>query len=57
MSRKLGYADDGTGRLAPRGAARDTQRFRLTRERWESTRPDLTVKIEGLDACRDRFGA
>lgn len=31
VSRALGYRDDGVGRLAPFGVARDTQRFRMTR--------------------------
>ena len=56
VSRKLGYEDNGRGRLAPEGIARETQRFRMTAEGWRSrSRPPVT--IEGLDACRDWFGA
>jgi len=51
----LGYEPDGIGRLAPRGVARDLQRFRMTREAWRSAvrRP---VRIEGLEECLDLFG-
>ncbi len=55
VSRSLGYADNGIGRLAPTGVGRDTQRFRMTRELWRS-RPRPPVAIEGLDACLDLFG-
>ena len=55
VSRSLGYADDGRGSLAPRGVARETQRFRMTDEMWRS-RPRPPVGIEGLDACREMFG-
>jgi len=56
VSRKLGYEDNGRGRLAPEGIARETQRFRMTVEGWRS-RPRPTVAIDGLDACRELFGA
>ena len=55
VSRSLGYAEDGHGSLAPRGVARETQRFRMTVEMWRS-RPRPAVEIEGLDACREMFG-
>jgi RimJ/RimL family protein N-acetyltransferase len=55
VSRSLGYEDDGRGSLAPRGVARETQRFRITEEMWRS-RPRPPVEIEGLDACREMFG-
>jgi RimJ/RimL family protein N-acetyltransferase len=55
VSRSLGYEDDGLGSLAPRGVARETQRFRMTEEMWRS-RPRPPVEIEGLDACREMFG-
>ena len=55
VSRSLGYEEDGRGSLAPEGVARETQRFRMTRESWRSEdRPAVT--IEGLDACRGWFG-
>ncbi len=55
VSRSLGYEDDGFGALAPLGVSRETQRFRMTVERWRS-RPRPAVSVEGLDGCRDLFG-
>ena len=55
VSRSLGYEEDGRGSLAPEGVARETQRFRMTRESWRS-RDRAAVTIEGLDACRGWFG-
>jgi RimJ/RimL family protein N-acetyltransferase len=54
VSEALGYEKDGIGRLAPRGVARDLQRYRMTLEAWRS-RPRPTVEVEGLDACIDVF--
>jgi len=56
VSRSLGYEDNGRGSLAPEGVARETQLFRMTLERWRS-RPRPPVTIEGLEACRELFGA
>jgi RimJ/RimL family protein N-acetyltransferase len=56
VSQKLGYQANGRGSLAPEGIARETQRFRMTVERWRS-RPRPTVTIDGLEACRELFGA
>ena len=56
VSRALGYRENGLGRLAPQGVTRDTMRFRLTADEWHAReRPPVT--IEGLDSCRDLFGA
>jgi RimJ/RimL family protein N-acetyltransferase len=55
VSRRLGYASNGLGRLAPQGDARDTERFRMTRAAW-SARPRRAVEIDGLEACRQLFG-
>jgi RimJ/RimL family protein N-acetyltransferase len=55
VSRSLGYAENGRGALAPDGVARETQRFRMTVERWRS-RPRPAVEIEGLEACLPMFG-
>ncbi len=56
VSRSLGYRENGRGTLAPEGVARETQRFRMTVDDWRSQpRPALT--IEGLEACREMFGA
>lgn len=55
VSQAIGYKPNGYGQLAPRGVARQTQRFRLTLDGWRSRRrPE--VEVEGLDACLDMFG-
>jgi RimJ/RimL family protein N-acetyltransferase len=56
VSRSLGYVPNGFGSLAPEGVARETQRFRMTEDAWRSRTRD-PVAIEGLDGCRDMFGA
>jgi RimJ/RimL family protein N-acetyltransferase len=56
VSRALGYEENGFGSIAPQGTPRETQRFRMTAERWRSS-PRPPVTIEGLDGCLDLFGA
>jgi RimJ/RimL family protein N-acetyltransferase len=56
VSRSLGYVENGLGALAPQGVSRESQRFRMTVGAWRS-RPRPPVAIEGLDACREMFGA
>jgi RimJ/RimL family protein N-acetyltransferase len=56
VSRGLGYEENGRGMIAPQGVARETQRFRMSAEGWRS-RPRPPVTIEGLEACREMFGA
>jgi RimJ/RimL family protein N-acetyltransferase len=56
VSRSLGYEENGLGSIAPEGVARDSQRFRMTAEVWRS-RPRPRIEIEGLEACREMFGA
>lgn len=56
VSRALGYQDNGVGRQAPRGEPVDHRYFRLTRQRWEDHRY-CEVEVDGLDSCRDMFGA
>jgi RimJ/RimL family protein N-acetyltransferase len=56
VSRSLGYAENGRGSLAPKGVARETQRYRMTLEDWRS-RPRGRVTFEGLDACLAMFDA
>lgn len=56
VSRRLGYRDNGIGRLAPEGAARDSRRFRMTLADWRS-RSRAQVEIESLAGCREMFGA
>ena len=55
VSRALGYEENGRGSYAPRGEAREMQRWRLSADTWRS-RPHPEVTIEGLEACRDMFG-
>lgn len=55
VSIALGYRENGIGRLAPQGVARDTRQFRMTREAWQS-RPRPVVQVEGLKGCRELFG-
>ena len=55
VSRALGYVENGTKVVAPRGEPTTEQLLVLTRERWACT-PHAQVTITGLDACRDLFG-
>ena len=55
VSLAIGYEPNGFGRLAPRGVARETQRFRLTRDGWRS-RPRPSVEVVGLDSSLPLFG-
>ena len=55
VSRALGYVEDGTETMSPRGEAVIATRYLLTRERWERTeRPP--VEISGLEPCLPLFG-
>jgi RimJ/RimL family protein N-acetyltransferase len=55
VSLAVGYKPNGYGRLAPRGVARETQRFRMALEDWRSrSRPE--VVIEGLEDSLTLFG-
>jgi RimJ/RimL family protein N-acetyltransferase len=56
VSRALGYEENGFGSLTPEGTPRETQRFRMTADRWRS-RPRPPVTIEGLEGCLELFGA
>jgi RimJ/RimL family protein N-acetyltransferase len=56
VSRALGYVENGRGRLAPRGVAREMVRLLMTAEQWRS-RQRPPVRVEGLAGCRDMFGA
>jgi RimJ/RimL family protein N-acetyltransferase len=55
VSLAVGYQSNGSGRLAPRGVARETQRFRMTLEDWRA-RPRPEVRVGGLDGCLELFG-
>jgi RimJ/RimL family protein N-acetyltransferase len=56
VSRALGYEENGATELAPRGEARPMIRWRMSAEAWRS-RPRRSLTIEGLEACRELFGA
>jgi RimJ/RimL family protein N-acetyltransferase len=56
VSRSIGYELERRGALAPQGISRQTQVFRMTADSWHS-RPRPPIEIEGLDACREMFGA
>jgi hypothetical protein len=52
VTRSLGYAHNGTTRVAREGVVTRTNKWVLTREQWgERQRGDIT--LEGLDACRE----
>ncbi len=55
VSRKLGYADDGTERFMVRGQAVTAQRLRIDRATWQGRRP-LRVRVSGLAPCLPWFG-
>ncbi len=55
VSLAVGYQPNGYGRLAPRGVARQTQRFRMTIDDWRA-RPRPRVQIEGLERALGLFG-
>ena len=55
VSRSLGYEENGRGSLAPEGVARETQRFRMTVDRWRS-QPRPPIDVEGFEACRSMLG-
>jgi RimJ/RimL family protein N-acetyltransferase len=55
VSRKLGYAPDGISVDARGGEAVVSDRLRLSREKWNEAR-QLTVRVDGMDACRATFG-
>jgi RimJ/RimL family protein N-acetyltransferase len=59
VSHALGYEENGMSRMAPMGVARETTRFRLTRERWLRVRAERAlphVTIAGLEPCLPLFG-
>lgn len=55
VSLAVGYQPNGFGRLAPRGVARETQRFRITLDDWRA-RPRPPVDVQGLASCLEMFG-
>jgi RimJ/RimL family protein N-acetyltransferase len=62
VSRRIGYEFDGVDRVAREGAAVAHNRYRMTRERWESlldehaTLLGAPVELEGVEAIRTPSG-
>jgi RimJ/RimL family protein N-acetyltransferase len=54
VSRRLGYADNGVGRVHGAEGAVDLQYLRLTREAWKAS--GRTAELEGFEACLPWFG-
>jgi RimJ/RimL family protein N-acetyltransferase len=54
VSRRLGYADNGVGRVHGADGAVDLQYLRLTREAW--TASGRTAEVAGVQACLPWFG-
>jgi RimJ/RimL family protein N-acetyltransferase len=57
VSRTFGYEPNGRKRVAPRGEPVWENKLILTRERWQARPRAYHVEVEGLDACRELFGA
>jgi len=55
VSEKLGYRHDGTNTHARRGERATEIRLVLTAEQF--TRPEWTLRVDGLDGCRALLGA
>jgi RimJ/RimL family protein N-acetyltransferase len=55
VSRKLGYAPNGTRRDVVRGAPEDALLFLLSRDRWRATGRS-EVAVDGFEACAALFG-
>jgi RimJ/RimL family protein N-acetyltransferase len=56
VSESLGYRVVGDEEITSRGRPRRTIKLALDRAEWEAQRRD-DIRIEGLDAARERFGA
>jgi RimJ/RimL family protein N-acetyltransferase len=54
VSRRLGYADNGVGRVHGAEGAVDLQYLRLSRKDWRAT--GRTAEVSGVDACLPWFG-
>jgi RimJ/RimL family protein N-acetyltransferase len=54
VSRRLGYADTGVGRVHGASGAVDLQYLRLTREAWIEA--GHTIEVTGVEACLPWFG-
>lgn len=55
VSRAVGYRNNGIGRMAPEGVARDMVAFRMTRDDWQAVERPV-VEVTGLGPCLELFG-
>ncbi len=51
-----GYEPNGVVTTVRRGSPATTRKYRLTRERWEATRLDVPITVEGLEGCLPLLG-
>ena len=51
-----GYEPNGVVEVVRRGTSATTINYRLTRERWEATRLDMAITVDGLAACLPMLG-
>ncbi len=61
VSIATGYEQNGHSTMIRRGVRSPQVRFRLTRERWETTQQDgsatkVSISVDGLEACRAMLG-
>lgn len=56
VSRKLGFQPDGTRLLARRKERATEARLVVRRADFDAHRPEWTLQVEGLDACRPLLG-
>lgn len=57
VSLATGYEPDGINIVLRRGEPAVSQRYRLSRARWDDVRPDITVTVEGwTPACGEMLG-
>lgn len=57
VSRRIGYADNGVGRIAvPGGTVAELRNLRLTGEAWRAAGHGRAVTVEGLTPCLPWFG-
>ncbi len=55
VSLAVGYEPNGTSVVNRRGVRTEHIRYLLTRQRWEESRADDDVRVEGFEACRAMF--
>lgn len=56
VSEILGYAEDGTERIATRGEGATLVRYRMDRDAWRAHERE-PVTVDGVEPCRELLGA